>query len=158
MKSRRSMKIHEIHNIYGIYLFRKKRWVIFFILNIWTPHISVLQREINCLNREHENHGFQETWTLTCKTRVKVTLLMKTWNDPTVITNILPQADSHKTILKVGFCTTVLICTFPIRKWIWKVGKMNLAKKSRSPDSVAHIHLVARVCLLPFSTHKMTRL
>ena len=52
---------------------------------------------------------FGEIWTLTCKTRVKVTLLMKTWNDPTVITDILPQAVPHKTVIKVGFGTEVLI-------------------------------------------------
>ena len=48
-------------NMYGIYLFRqKRRWVIFYILRIYTPRISVLQREINCLNRENENRGFLE--------------------------------------------------------------------------------------------------
>ena len=25
----------------------------------WTPHISVFQKEIDCLNKENENRGFQ---------------------------------------------------------------------------------------------------
>ena len=37
----------------------KTRWVIFYVLNIYTPHISALQREINCLNRKNENRGFR---------------------------------------------------------------------------------------------------
>ena len=47
-------------NMFEIYLFRKRRWVIFYILRRWTPHISVLQREINCLNRENTNWWFRE--------------------------------------------------------------------------------------------------
>ena len=38
----------------------KRRWVILYILNIQTPHISVLQKEINCLNREKGNRGFRQ--------------------------------------------------------------------------------------------------
>ena len=49
-----------------------------------------------------------KTLTLTCKTQVKVTLLMKTWNDPTVNTNILPQAVSRKTPIEHQFLTKVL--------------------------------------------------
>ena len=51
---------------------------------------------------------FMNTWTLTRKTRVKVTLLMKIWNDPTVNTNILPQAVSSKTPIENQFLTKVL--------------------------------------------------
>ena len=80
--------------------------------HICSEHIHAsyicLQREINCLNRGNGNWCFRETWTLTCKTRVKVTILMKTWNDPTVITVILPQPVSHKTIIKRAFLTKVL--------------------------------------------------
>ena len=36
-------------------------------------HISVLQKEINWLNGEKENHIFGKTPTLTCKTPSKVT-------------------------------------------------------------------------------------
>ena len=39
--------------------FEQWRWVIFYVLNIYTPHISALQREINCLNRENWNLCFQ---------------------------------------------------------------------------------------------------
>ena len=38
---------------------KQKRLVIFYVLNIYTPHISALQREINCLNRENGNWCFQ---------------------------------------------------------------------------------------------------
>ena len=37
----------------------KTRWVIFYVLNIYTPHISTLQKRINCLNRENGNWCFQ---------------------------------------------------------------------------------------------------
>ena len=50
----KSMKIQ------GYMCSEKRKWVIFYILNISTPHISVLQREINSLNREDANHGFRE--------------------------------------------------------------------------------------------------
>ena len=56
---------------------------------------------------------FGEILTLTCKTLVKVTCFMKTWNDPTVNTNILPQMVSHKTIIKVYVLTKVLNSIFP---------------------------------------------
>ena len=57
----KSMKIYGMHNIYGIYLFwKKKMGYIFYILNTETPHISVLQREINYLNRENGNRVFRE--------------------------------------------------------------------------------------------------
>ena len=41
---------------------------------------------------------FGKTWTLICKTKVKVTLLMKTWNDPTPMFFIhwkLMKIDAH---------------------------------------------------------------
>jgi hypothetical protein len=56
---------------------------------------------------------FGKTWTLTCKLHIKVTNLLKTWNDPTVNTHILPQAVSRKTILEVQFLTKVLNSIFP---------------------------------------------
>ena len=68
--------IEESHeHVWGI-CFEKRKWVIFYILKKWTPHISVLQREINCLNRETKIEIFGKTWTLTCETRVKVTFFM----------------------------------------------------------------------------------
>ena len=42
--------------------------------------------------------------------------LVKTWNDPTVIADNLPQAASHKTILEDEFLTKVLIFNFPVNK------------------------------------------
>jgi hypothetical protein len=47
-------------NMYGIYVFWKKNMVIFYILNKETSHISVFQKEIDCLNKENENRGFRE--------------------------------------------------------------------------------------------------
>ena len=43
----------------GYICFEKRRWVIFYVLNMYTPHISALQRRINCLNRENGNWCFQ---------------------------------------------------------------------------------------------------
>ena len=56
---------------------------------------------------------FGKTLTLTCKLHIKVTILMKTWNDPTVITVILPQPVSRKTPIEVQFLTKVLKRIFP---------------------------------------------
>ena len=92
----------------GCICFDKRRKVIFYIPSIQTPHRSVLQRGINCLSRENENHSFLKIWTLICKTPIKVTLFMKTWNDPTVITVILPQTIWLQTPIKVQFLTKVL--------------------------------------------------
>ena len=44
----------------GCICFEQRRWVIFYVLNIYTPHISVLQREMICLNIENENWAFRE--------------------------------------------------------------------------------------------------
>ena len=64
--NRKSMQIHE--NIWnsvksmtymGCICFEQRRWVMFYVLNIYTPHISALQRGINCLNRENGNWCFQ---------------------------------------------------------------------------------------------------
>ena len=60
----KSLKIYEILwnplRYMGYICFKKIRWIIFYILRTCTPHISVLQREINCLNRENKNRGFRE--------------------------------------------------------------------------------------------------
>ena len=55
----------------------------------------------------------RKTWTLTCKTRVKVTIFIKFRNDPTVITVTLPQAVFRKTPIEVQVLTKVLkvICS-----------------------------------------------
>lgn len=90
----------------------ERRWVILYLLRIETPHTSVLQRELNCLSREDENQGFRETWTLTCGTRVKVMIFIKTWHDPTVITDVSPQSISRKTPIEVKILTKVLKSVF----------------------------------------------
>ena len=71
--------------------------------------------------------------TLTCKTHVEVAIYMKTWNDPTVITDILPQTVPLKHIIKVELWTRVLI-SISGKHWIWKIGKVDLATKSQPPD------------------------
>ena len=50
------VKIHED----GIYLFWKEKMGYILYSNKINVSISVLQREINCLNRENENRGFLE--------------------------------------------------------------------------------------------------
>ena len=40
--------------------FEERRWATFYILRKLTPHISVLQREFKCLNKENEDRGFWE--------------------------------------------------------------------------------------------------
>ena len=99
-------------NMYGIYLFRKRKRL-YSILSAYKRLTYVPKKQIHCLNRENKIKVFGKTWTLTCKTRVEVTLLMRTWNDPTVITVILPQLVSHKPIIKVQFLTKVLKSIFP---------------------------------------------
>ena len=54
------MKIYEIHNIYGIHLFWKEKMGYILYSNKKKPQISVLHREMNCLNRENENLVFYE--------------------------------------------------------------------------------------------------
>ena len=41
----------------GYICFEERRRVAFYILGKWKPHISVLERMINCLNSESENQG-----------------------------------------------------------------------------------------------------
>ena len=54
-----SMKFVKVHEyLWDIFVLKKIRWVTFYILRTETPHISVLQREISCLNRGHENRAF----------------------------------------------------------------------------------------------------
>ena len=74
--------------------------------------MSVLQREINCLNKQKID-VFEKTWTLTCKTHVKVTCFTKTWNEPTVTTDILPQTIPRKAVTQVKCLTKVLESIFP---------------------------------------------
>ena len=53
----KSAKIHENPKIYVFW--KKKMGYILYSKHINASH-SVLQRELNCLNRENENHGFPE--------------------------------------------------------------------------------------------------
>ena len=55
---------------------------------------------------------FRGTWTLSCNTLVTVMNFMNTWNDPTVITDILPQTISPKTQITVQFLPKVMNIVF----------------------------------------------
>ena len=95
-------------NMYEIYSFRKKKMGHFlYSKKINASHICPPKRNKSS-NREMKIRVFQKTLTLTCKTQVKVMILMKTWNDPTVITDILPYTISHKPMIEVQFLTEVL--------------------------------------------------
>ena len=52
------MKIHK--DVRDIFASEEEDGLYCIFKRIYTPHISVLQREINCLNRENENHVFGE--------------------------------------------------------------------------------------------------
>ena len=53
------MKIDEIHeHIWDRFVLTKEHGYILY------SHISVFQREINCLNKENENRGFRENMNL----------------------------------------------------------------------------------------------
>ena len=54
------MIIHGPTKSMGYLCFETKRWVILYIQRKETPDTPVLQRGINCLNRENENRGFRE--------------------------------------------------------------------------------------------------
>ena len=100
-------------NIYGICLLRKeKRGYIVYPGRIQAP-ISVLKKNIICLTERTNIQDFCKICTLPCQTHVNATCLIKTCNDPAVLTDILPQTVSLKTILKVEFWTDVLICDVP---------------------------------------------
>ena len=60
IKAVESMTIYEIHNIYGIYLFwKKKMGYILYSEHITASHICPAKK-INRFNRETENQGFPE--------------------------------------------------------------------------------------------------
>ena len=52
----------EIYGNPRIYVFWKKKmeYNLYSVLKQQTPHIPVLHTEIDCLNRENENHDFPE--------------------------------------------------------------------------------------------------
>jgi hypothetical protein len=112
-----SLKIHVVLwkflNIYRIYLFwEKKMGYILYSKKINASHMCPPRRNILFAQGKWKSGFSGKTWTLICKTRVKVTLLMKTWNDPTVITVILPQPVWLETPIKVQFLTKVLKVIF----------------------------------------------
>ena len=54
------MKIYETHeHVWDIFVLEKEHGL-YSIFQKKKRLTSVLQREINCLNREYENHGFRE--------------------------------------------------------------------------------------------------
>ena len=99
-----------------------------------------------------------KTWTLTCKTLIKVTCFMEPWNDPTVVTDILPQPVSRKTPIEVQFLTNVLESTFSDKPVNLKNIKNGIGYEISASGPQYQVRLVARVCLLSFSAQQMTRL
>ena len=87
------MKIHEIHeHVWDIFVLKKKKMgYIVYSKNI--KRLACLSsKETSIVEREKlKIKVFGKTWTLTCKSHIKVTFFMKTRNDPTVITVTLPQ-------------------------------------------------------------------
>ena len=64
------------------------------------PHISVPQREIKCLNRENENQGFGENTDFDLQNTGQSHSFDESLNDPTVITDMLPQSVSFKRMIR----------------------------------------------------------
>ena len=77
-------------------------------------------------------HDFTQIMALTFVLHVKVMILMKSWSYPTIITVILPQAVSHKPIIKVQCLTKVLVFSF---SKVWAYNKY----ASRCRFSEAHM-------------------
>ena len=93
-----SKRIHkEIMNIYGIDMFCKKRKG-YILYPRKTKSLTYLssRRGIHYLNREHENQWFCANLYLYLQNACQSHVLMKTWNDPTVIADMLPQTVSPK--------------------------------------------------------------
>ena len=112
---RKSMIIHEIHeHVWDIFVLKKEHtWLCsIFWTNKRLTYLSSKEKSI-VQTKKIEIYVLGETWTSDSKTHVKVTIFMKTWNDPTVITHSLPQAASHEPIMKVRFLTKVLKSVFP---------------------------------------------
>ena len=100
-------------NIYGKYLFRKKKmgYIVYF-KNINASHICPPKRKSIVWTEKMKIKFWGEILTLTCKTRVKVTIFIKVWNDPIVITVTLPQPVWLETPIEVQFLTKVLTVIF----------------------------------------------
>jgi hypothetical protein len=80
-------------------------------------------------------------------THIKVTVSVKTWNDPTFITHMLPQTVSHKNTIQAKCLAKLLLCNFRATKWIWKIGENKMAMKSRPPDcGITSVSLRKSVC------------
>ena len=82
---------------------------------------------------------------------------MKTWNDPTAITVVLPQAVSHKPTTEVQFLTKVLIFNFPVNNTNSENWKDEFGWEISASGLRHHVRFVARVCLLPFPAPQITR-
>ena len=101
----------------GYIWFEKRRWVIFYILRGYMPHMSVLQREINRLNRENWN------WCFWGKLGLWHATHMSTWHflwTPEMIPRSLRT-----------FCPRRFP---PWNNEFEKTWKMDLATKSQPPD------------------------
>ena len=81
------MKIHE--DVWDIFVLNKNHGHTLYSKHIIASHICPPKR-IYCSNRENENRVFRDKTDFYLQLHIKVTILMKTYNDPTVITVMLP--------------------------------------------------------------------
>ena len=131
------MKIHEIHNIYGVYLcWKKKMGYILYSKHIHASHIWPSKRNQLFKQREWESrfsvkHGL---WPVNYVSKPHV--LWKPKMIPRSLRSFCPSRFAWKPPIEVQFLTKVLKSTFSTNHWIWKTWKMELATKSRPPDCV----------------------
>ena len=123
------MKIYKqiSKSMYGMYLFwKKKMGYVLYFKNISASHI-VLQRGINCLNRENDNRGFRENMDFDLQNMGQSHSFDE--NLKWFITIILPQMILHKTIMKGGFWTNVFMFDFLAKMLNWEIGEIGLIYK-----------------------------
>ena len=99
-------------SMYGIYsIWKKMMGYISYSKEINPSHICRLKKNKQ-FKQINKIMVFGRTWTLTCKMPIKVMICLRTWNDSTVITDILPHPVSHKTTTKVYLLTKGLKSIF----------------------------------------------
>ena len=158
MKINRNLcKLMKFIEYMGCICFEQRKLILFYILNIYTPHISVLQREINCLNRENENCGFRGNIGFNLQNTSQSDIFCK---------NLKCSHGQYAHFAPSDFPQTHHKCSVvdervEIHVTGNKVNSKNMENGfgyEISASRLYHLRLVARVCLFPFSTQRMTRL
>ena len=135
-----------------------KQKTIFDVLTLYKKNITLSFGEIELSVLKKSKFQFQKNRTLTCKTNIQVTCFMKTWKDPIVITEILLQTISAKPMMEVWFLANVLTVICFDRHLHLKNRTNEFGYKISASGLRYHLWLVARVCLLPFSAHTISKL